>query len=165
MKSSTVEINSKYIDSFIKKNGMSRREVSRSIGTEGNYVTNCLLKGTMNKSILLFMCTLTGMDYKEATTIGKADKPETVSTENAELLISYIQDVGKIASDIVREVREDRTKTTEMLGLIYKELHELSTYLKSETVDKRQTHSAINNACQTMNNTTQAILGVVRARK
>ena len=163
-KNDTIPIDVERFKQEFHKKGITLSDASKSLGKSRCYFNAKVERGFVSKMDQIVIEHEFGI--RPELYAAKKEKPmETVSTENTELIISYIQDLGKILGDIAREVREERTQTSGLLEKLYKEAHEISTCQKSETIEKRKVQGAINNAVQQVNNTTQAMLGVLRARK
>ena len=168
-----VYVNGEYIHNFLKEKRLNLSGVSRDMGFSKGYIQNALALDKMDTLALKYICQTTGMDYEVATTPpGKAEENKAtgnqgtaMSMEAAEIVVEYMKDLGKILSDIIREVREDRTQNVEQLNGIKKELHELSVSLKSGNAEMAQKTRAIHNAIHQINNTSQALLDVTRAKK
>lgn len=149
----TVEINPVYLKEAIKKVGKTAAQVSREMGLDGNYLSASFNRKTMSDTTLRFLCTLIGADYKTATTMEdkKPKEPQVGGVtsdelkELTEIVISYIQELGKIESDIIRELRELRTLQKEQGEKLNKTAHELDVFIRNEGAESRSFHKTVNN--------------------
>ena len=116
-KQQTIKLNSDYIRNHLNETKQSRRNLSQKMGFDNpNYISAILHEGKMPAPNFKLMCILTGMDEEKATyTEPKKVEPETPSgepditktmNENTELLVSYMQDLGKIHTELLREIKE-----------------------------------------------------------
>ena len=143
-----------YVRNGVKSAGKNMRILSENVGMNKNALSACLNSGRIDKLFLRYLCAELGLDYDRATTLPeeKPVAPTGGAMDTAELIVSYIQDVGKINSDIVREVRETRGKTDEALLKLNGTLAELLALLRSMSSENRQYHTNINNKLVELNN-------------
>ena len=92
------------------------------------------------------------MDVTKAIVRATDIKEEGDAMDAAELIVSYIQDVGKINSDIVREIRGLREQENEEFLKVSATLTETLSLLRSMATDNRNIHTTINNKLVEMNN-------------
>lgn len=148
-----ITFNVEYVRNGVKSAGKNMRILSESVGMSKNALSACLNSGRIDKLFLRYLCAELGLDYDRATTLPEEKPVSTVGAmDTAELIVSYIQDVGKINSDIVREVRETRGKTDEALVKLNGTLTELLALLRSMSSENRQYHTNINNKLVELNN-------------
>lgn len=102
-----IKVNKDFIKDFIAKKGMKITALSKEMGHDQSYITNMLRSGSMPQTELKLLCLLTGMKEEDAVKTDNAPKKlEELSDQNTELIISYIQDLGKIHTDTLRELKE-----------------------------------------------------------
>lgn len=166
-KTQRVFVNEEYIREYFKKHDLSLTKVSEDLGKNRSYLNSVAFKsGKVDKTVMLLLCNLTKMDFEEATqerTVAK-EKPAQktvqavpVSTvtqddlkELTELVITYIQDLGKIHTDTLRELKETKSMLKEAIDKQHREFHELDVYIRNIGAEARKSREAMNN---TMNKT------------
>lgn len=121
MEKKGTKVNTAYIKDYLSKSGGKVTALSKEMGHEQSYLTNMLKKGSIPQPELKLLCLITGMDEKKVTQMDAVpEKQEALSDQNTELIISYIQDLGKIHTDMLREIKELK----EMLGKSLTDIHE-----------------------------------------
>ena len=110
-----VPINVDYLKSYCYQKRLKVTDISLSMGMSKAFISKCIYEGKMLPSNIKHLCMLTGMDEGELLKCNVKDeqKPSVADdkltetmTQNTELVITYIQDLGKIHSDLLREVKE-----------------------------------------------------------
>ena len=156
-----VHINGKYIREHFKKHGLNLAQESRNIGKSNGYLHQILKAGSVDKTAMLLLCHNTDMDFVRATAkeeplkkeLSEKDTP-TNSTggvtpgelrELTELVVSYIQDLGKIHTETLRELKETKLLIKEMAEKNQREFHELDIYLRNSGAEARKSREAMNN--------------------
>lgn len=147
-------INVEYLRERLKASGKKAADVSKEMGFAGNYLSVSFAEKRMNDTALRLLCSVIDADYGKAKEDRQATKPAADVTggvtadelkELTELVVSYIQDVGKIQSDVVRELRELKTKQIEQEEKLNKTLHELDVFMRNEGAANRQFYKTVNN--------------------
>ena len=167
------QVNAEYIRAYFIENDYSQETVSISIGKAKTYVNCCLAKGDMEDVALRFVCSLTGMDYGKATSKPKkkdndvfeslkadphvpikfaVEKAAGSIEESITVVDSDIQDLGKIQTDILRNIRDTRSQIVEELKNLNKSMAELMSLLRSMGSENRTFHVNTNNKLVEMNN-------------
>lgn len=148
-----------YVREEIKASGKTVTGIARELGIVPASLRTCMTRGKANKMTVLCLCNILGLDYERVTTIKPEQKDTAIPQDKAagsgititeinelvEIIVSYIQDVGKIQSDIIRELREMRTKEAEQLEKLNKTMHELDVYLRNEGAENRGFHKTVGN--------------------
>ena len=130
MEKKGTKVNVSYIKNYICEKGLKITTLSKEMGHEQSYLTNMLKKGSIPQQELKLLCLITGMDEKNVTQMKTVpEKQEALSDQNTELIISYIQDLGKIHTDMLREIKELK----EMLGKNLTDIHESQENFRVET--------------------------------
>lgn len=167
-----VNINQEYIRKYFAEHNLALQTESKGIGKSRSYLHAMFKLGSMDKTGMLLLCHNTGMDFEKATAL-PVKKEATISIKNTnthsepaitqgvtkeelreltELVISYMQDLGKIHSDTLRELRETRTALKEVLDKESRELHDLSIYIKNSGAEARKSRETTNNNLNTIYN-------------
>lgn len=137
-----VRVNSNYIRDYLKQSEWSMVEVSKRLGKCKSWLCTALNNGEMEVHLFEFMCLLTDMDKNTAKLKDRPAEDKKIlqdaseeakkafdvcqcMEDNTELIVSYIQDVGKIMSEInsknrdvleeVKGLREDLKNTTQTI--------------------------------------------------
>lgn len=119
----TAILDSEYIKGFLKEHGFVQRNVSLKMGYHSNYLADCLNKKAMRKRDLTFLCLLTGMDEKDATIVKQEKTNDQVANdENCEIIVSYIQDIGKIQTELLRTIKEEHEEIMKTMSEIMETL-------------------------------------------
>ena len=149
-----VYINAEYMNEMIKAAGKTKDGLSQEMGFGRSYLNNAQARNKMQKLSAKYLCAVMNGDYEKLTTMPKVKerKPVGNETDTAEIIVSYIQDVGKINSDIVREIRELRQQEHEEFMKVSAALTETLSLLRSMATDNRNIHTTINNKLVEMNN-------------
>ena len=174
-KRDSIYINAAYLDELISGNDWNKAELCRELGYSVSYLNYCLTSGRMDVTAARYACVLLNGNYENLTK-RPAPKKKTAPKKNAtmdvtkaivratdikeegdamdaaELIVSYIQDVGKINSDIVREIRGLREQENEEFLKVSATLTETLSLLRSMATDNRNIHTTINNKLVEMNN-------------
>lgn len=153
-----VHINEKYIREHFKINKLNFAQESRNIGKSNAYLSQMISTGAIDKTAMLLLCHNTDMDFVKATEspAQKAvKKEETLPAtggvtqgelrELTELVVSYIQDLGKIHTETLRELKETKLQIKEMTEKHNREFHELDIYLRNSGAEARKSREAMNN--------------------
>lgn len=158
-----IPINAEYIRDNIKGKGLTYTDLSIQMGKEQSYISYCLRRAEMAPAEIKFLSLLTGMDEVQMKVIPKlnpvsasdllkedekpsdAFKTYAAINENTELVISYMQDLGKIQTEILRELKETRNLIKEMTEKHNREFHELDIYLRNSGAEARKSREATNN--------------------
>lgn len=156
-------LNRSYINEFFKQHGLNKSKLGSEMGCADSYISMCLSRGTMGKTELLFLCDKTGVDYEKATSTEKPVKD--CGSDMAEIIVSYIQDVGKIQDDTRREVRETKAMLKETLDKLNNTLHDLDVFLRNSGAEARTWHVSTNNTMQAMTNTLKGIHSMLQSKK
>lgn len=166
-----VYINGKYVRQYFKAQHLSLASESVNIGKSHAYISMCLTRKDIDKTAMLLLCHNTGMDYKKAT---ENDEKKTATVqvkdgthqdpvikqgvtseelkELTELVITYIQDLGKIHTDTLRELKETKTLLKEMTEKHNREFHELDVYIRNTGAEARKSREAMNNTLSKTHN-------------
>lgn len=155
-----VYVNESYIRAYFKENNINLRQESLNIGKSKAYLSNAIAKRELDKTAMLLLCHNTGMDFGSATAKEEPEKA-LVKTDTAavsgggvtpselreltELVISYIQDLGKIHTETLRELKETKLLIKEMTEKHNREFHELDIYLRNSGAEARKSREAMNN--------------------
>ena len=126
-----VKLDSGYIRKFFKDNGLSIRGMSREMGKKEAYLESRLYSRTMALSDFKLMCLMAGMkeEDKQAEPEKKVDVKGCID-ENTELVISYIQELGKIQTELLRELKEMKKDQKEQLEAISGKMTDLVSFIK-----------------------------------
>lgn len=169
-KSTMVHVDAKYVKKYFKENHLVQGQESVNIGKSYSYLSVVLPKGEIDKTALMLLCHNTGMDYDRATSKdtekvsvkakgGTHSEPviaQGVTSEElkelTELVITYIQDLGKIHSDTLRELKETKTLLKEVTDKHYREFHELGIYIRNAGAEARKSRETMNNTLSTTHN-------------
>ena len=168
-----VYINGKYVRQYFKANHLSLSSESLNIGKSHAYISMCLTKKEIDKTAMLLLCHNTEMDFKKATEKETVEKKtasvqvkdgthqepvikQGVTSEElrelTELVITYIQDLGKIHTDTLRELKETKTLLKEMTEKHGREFHELDVYIRNTGAEARKSREAMNNTLSKTHN-------------
>lgn len=171
--SQNVYINAKYVRQYFKAQHLSLASESVKIGKSNGYLSVCLTRKEIDKTAMLLLCHNTEMDYKKATEKEVAEKKtatvqvkdgthqdpvikQGVTSEElkelTELVITYIQDLGKIHTDTLRELKETKTLLKEMTEKHNREFHELDVYIRNAGAEARKSREAMNNTLSKTHN-------------
>lgn len=131
-----VKLDSKYIRETLKTTGHQTTALSKEMGHDGSYISACLKTGRMPCTEYRLMCLLTGLDTNRAQLTEKTK--EQASDENCEIIVSYIQDLGKIDSEILRTMKEEHEA-------LMKAITELTDTLKDLKVENHKDSQQILN--------------------
>lgn len=164
-----VYVNKDYIREYCKENGISLKQASIDIGKSRSYLNSVAFKSEeIDMTTMLLLCHVTGMDFDEATKkvvpvepapVHKAVQAVPVSTvtqddlkELTELVITYIQDLGKIHTDTLRELKETKSMLKESIDKQQREFHELDVHLRNIGAEARKSREAMNNTLNKTHN-------------
>ncbi len=162
-----VYVNESYIRSHFKENNLNFRQESINIGKSKAYLSNAIAKHELDKTAMLLLCHNTGMDFVTATdkeepekALVKTDAPAVAGggvtpselRELTELVISYIQDLGKIHTETLRELKETKLQIKEMTEKHNREFHELDIYLRNSGAEARKSREAMNSNLSMIHN-------------
>lgn len=153
-----VHVNKRYIRQYLKDHNLQATKISEAIGKSKTYLSGTVYQADeIDMTVMLLLCHVTGMDFDEATKreVPVEPTPKTVSEGSAvtqdalkeltELIITYIQDLGKIHSDVLRELRETKAMFKEYIDKHGREFHELDVYLRNSGAEARKSREAMNN--------------------
>lgn len=129
-----IKIDTDYIRQFMKDNKKRLDRLSTEMGHAHAFMTQRLQAGQMQISDVKLMCLLTGMkeeDVKKKEEPAPPDKSADLM-QAAELVVSYIQDLGKIESDMLREIKELREDLKTALTLMNTRLEKQYNFFKYE---------------------------------
>lgn len=163
-----VHINQKYVKQYFKEHHLTQEKEPVGIGKSHSYLSVVIPKGEIDKTAMMLLCHNTGMDFKKAT----EEETATILTKAAihsnpvytqgvsseelkeltELVITYIQDLGKINSDILRELKEAKTALKELAEKHNREFHELDVYIRNAGADARKSRESMNNTLSKTHN-------------
>lgn len=162
-----VPVNKAYIREYLRDHGLQATKVSEAIGKSKTYISGTIYQvDEIDMTVMLLLCHVTGMDFDEATkkaapVMPAPETPQSVPTgsvtpeelkELTELVISYIQDLGKIHSDVLRELKETRGMLKEVLDKHNREFHELDVYIRNAGAEARKSREATNNTLSKTHN-------------
>lgn len=122
-----VHIDSNKIRQGFNDRKLKQSDISRALGHHENHISANLSYGKMEADLLDKLCMILGID--KADVIRKApqekpQKPQGGVEENpdpdagTEKIISYICDLGKIQSELLRELHDLRGDTKELLNAV-----------------------------------------------
>lgn len=158
-----IPINAEYIGTYINDHSFRRTALSEEMGYDKAFLGKCLKRAEMAPADIKFLSLLTGMDEKQMKVVPKlnpvraCDIPDAIPdvsdafktysaiNENTEIVVSYIQDLGKILSDTLRELRETKAMFKEYIDKHGREFHELDVYLRNSGAEARKSREAMNN--------------------
>lgn len=126
MEAITVKINVDALKAAFKKAGRTYAEADRMFGFTTNRISSCMYSGSMRQDELERICMLLNVKFEDM----KAKEPEKPKeqkepvvkaggeayeqamlyavTNASKQIVSYIQDLGKIQTDLLREINELR---------------------------------------------------------
>lgn len=161
MKVKMVPVNATYIREYLAEKGLKQAKLGEELGYGKSYMQTALARGVLPMAQIKALCVVTGMDYKKATTVEKhaekvADTGGGVTIaelrELTEMIISYMQDLGKIQSDILRELKDMKIREKEHQEKMYNTLHDLDIYIRNAGAEARKSRITTNNNLSTIFN-------------
>lgn len=150
-----IPINSELIKNAFKEKGLSMSATSRLFGYGANTISANLNSGKMQEGMLDKIILLLNLKKED---IILQDEPEQVHTEQekpdteTDKIISYICDIGKIQTDILRELKELHNNMNDFLKAVNtnvidttSELHQTTENIKNFSVATNQNMNKIHN--------------------
>lgn len=156
-KTKLVDIDPVYIKEYLASKGISNPAAGQMVRRSSKFISSALNRRRIDEGILAFLCSMTGMDEERAKTIPQKkqkeepkEEPQEKAADDAlmlhtEMVVSYMQDLGKIQTDTLRELRELRHEQKELITKLTAELHELNVYIKNDAPASKGQRTAINN--------------------
>ena len=150
-----VPINSELIKNAFKEKGLSMSATSRLFGYGANTISAALSSGKMQEGMLDKIILLLNLKKEdiilqdEAEQVdAKQEKPDTETDK----IISYICDIGKIQTDILRELKTIHDDAKQLLTAVNtniidttSELHQAVENVKNHAVATNQNMNKIHN--------------------
>lgn len=120
-----VNLNVEYIKEQIKAKGIRQIDLGPKLGHNKSYVSSAFYSKTMPQAEFSLLCLLIGADEKKARMTSGGEKKEQTSDENCEIIVSYIQDLGKIETEMLRQMRDEHEAVMKVLNEISETLKDL----------------------------------------
>lgn len=142
-----IPINSELIKNAFKEKGLSMSATSRLFGYGANTISANLNSGKMQEGMLDKIILLLNLKKED---IILQHEPEQVYTEQEKpdtetnKIISYICDIGKIQTDILRELKELHDDTKTLLTAVNTNIIDTTTELHQTTENVRNFSVATN---------------------
>lgn len=140
----SVKINVDALKAAFKKAGRTYAEADRMFGLTTNRISSCMYQGSMRQDELERICMLLNVKFEDM----KAKEPEKLKeqkepgvkaggeayeqamlyavTNASKQIVSYIQDLGKIQTDLLREIKELRADIRRANEASYTQADELA---------------------------------------
>lgn len=143
-----ISINSELIKNAFKEKGLSMSATSRLFGYGANTISSNLNYGKMNEEMIDKIILLLNLKKEDIILqpkpeqVGgvKQEKPDTETDK----IISYICDIGKIQTDILRELKELHDDTKTLLTAVNTNIIDTTTELHQTTENVRNFSVATN---------------------
>lgn len=118
---SKTHIKSEVLKQAFLDRGLTQRGISVALGRQENHIASCLNIGKMDEDLLEKICVILGIpvDSVKKQPPEKREKPQGgVTHGDQDKIISYICDLGKIQTDMLREIKELRNGIKELLTAV-----------------------------------------------
>lgn len=158
-KRESIYINGVYLEEILSESTWSKAKLSEELGYSKVYLNNCLSRERMDLTAARYACLLLNGNYEKLTkrptprdTAPKQKPGEATASnkdvvmESTELVVSYIQDIGKIMQDIMRLIRDLRAEQNESNAKLYTTLHDMDVFLRNANAESRSYHTNVNNS-------------------
>lgn len=156
-KTNTIYIDVDKLKEEFTKRGISIKDAGRQMGRSEKYIFNKFVNGALSPADAKIIAALFGINpVTYVIDEPKIMKPQVVvgkgSIADTDKIISYICDVGKILTDILRETKEMRDDIKALLTAINtnvidttSELHQASEAIRNHGVATNQNMNKIHN--------------------
>ena len=130
----------------------------KAVGNSDSWLGLALKKGLMRRPHLERLCDIYGLDIRQASAEEPKKEPKKKQdltealTQNTELVTEYIKDLGKIQTDILRELKETRREQKELLEKLTKAFHELDVFARNFAPDMKAQHMKEANTLNILSN-------------
>ena len=136
-----ITINSDLLKKEFKRRGMIVANVSRTLGYGSNTISACLSRSEMKEEMIDKLSLLLNLGKEDI--ILPPEGNETAHTQKGQKtetdrIISYICDIGKIQTDILRELKELHDEMN-------KHMQAINTNMIDATVEMHHTSEAVRN--------------------
>ena len=136
-----IRINSELIKNEFKKKGIIAANVSRTLGYGSNTIAVCLSRSEMREEMIDKLSLL--LNLKKEDIILPQDTSKNVHVQKSpktetDRIVSYICDIGKIQTDILRELKELHDDMNKFMQAI-------NTNIIDTTAELHQTAEAVRN--------------------
>lgn len=135
------KINSDLLKNEFRKKGIIAANVSRSLGYSSNTIAACLSRGEMREEMIDKLSLLLGIKKEDIMLPPETIKPVKVQKTqetDADRIVSYICDIGKIQTDILRELKDLHDEMNKYMQAI-------NTNMIDATAEMHQTSEAVRN--------------------
>lgn len=147
-----VTINSEYIREAFKNKNISQRGMSIALSLQSNSISASLTQGSMPEDRLEKICAILDIPIEKAKITADEKSQVGVEQPSKKDVISYICDIGKIQTDILREIKELHDSMTKLLTAVNtnvidttSELHQVAEGVKNHSVATNQNMNKIHN--------------------
>ena len=150
-----VKIDSDLIKNEFKKRGIIAANVSRSLGYGSNTISACISRGEMREEMIDRLSLLLNLKKEDITLPLEASKPvkkQKSPEADIDRIVSYICDIGKIQTDILRELKELHSDINKSMLAVNtniidatRELHQTTENVKNHSVATNQNMNKIHN--------------------
>lgn len=117
---SKAHIKSEVLKQAFVDRGLTQRGISVALGRQENHISSCLNIGKMDEDLLEKICVILGIPVSDVKKQPpeKREKPQGGVKSDPDKIISYICDLGKIQTDMLRELKELRNDIKELLAAV-----------------------------------------------